>query len=277
VISSGFADSLKEWRGRRRVSQLELALRAGTTQRHVSFLESGRSAPGRAMVVRLTESLDVPLRERNALLLAAGYAPVYQETRLDDPKLAPVRAALERVLEGHLPFPAAVVDRHGDLVLANRAVALLTEGVAADLLEPPVNMARVVLHPRGMAPRIVNLDEWAWHVIDGLHRELGRNPDDRLAALVSELEGLLPDRLRQPGPDHLGFAVPLRLRVPGGELQLLTTLTHFGTSLDVTVAELRMEAFLPADAPTANYLLRRAHAAQRDIPPMEQKPGHLPR
>ncbi|MQA88603.1 MAG: helix-turn-helix domain-containing protein [Streptosporangiales bacterium] len=256
----GFADALREWRQRRRVSQLELALRAGTTQRHVSFVESGRSVPGRAMVVRLAESLEVPLRERNALLLAAGYAPAYQETRFDDPRLGPVRAALERVLEGHHPYPAVIVDRHGDLVSANRAFGVLTDGVAPGLLEPPVNLPRVLLDPDGMAARIVNLDEWAWHVIDALHREAARNPNDRLEALVSELKELVPDRPRQPGPDYLGFAVPLRLRSSDGELRLLTTLAHFGTAVDVTVAELRLEAFLPADEATASALTKLGRA-----------------
>ncbi len=257
--AGGLAAALREWRSRRRVSQLELALRAGTTQRHVSFIESGRSVPGRAMVVRLAESLEVPLRERNALLLAAGYAPAYPETHFGDPRLGPVRAALERILDGHRPYPAVIVDRHGDLVAANDGFGALTVGVAPALLTPPANVPRVLLHPQGMAPRIVNLDEWAWHVLDRLHQELVRNPNDRLDALVSELEALVPDRPRQPGPDYLGFAVPLRLHSGGGELRLLTTLTHFGTAVDVTIAELRLEAFLPADEETAAILTASDH------------------
>jgi transcriptional regulator with XRE-family HTH domain len=249
-----FADDLREWRQRRRVSQIELALRAGTTQRHLSFIESGRSTPGRAMVIRLAESLEVPLRERNTLLLAAGYAPVYQESRWDDRELTPVRTALERVLRGHQPYPAIIVDRHGDLVAANNAFHLLTKDVAPELLAPPVNIARVFLHPSGLAPRIVNFDEWAWHVLDGLRRQAARNPDHQLTTLIDELTQLMPDRPRHPGPDHLGFAVPLRLRTTDGELNLLTTLSHFGTAVDVTVAELRLEAFLPADEKTAAIL-----------------------
>ena len=256
----GLAAALREWRGRRRVSQLELALRAGTTQRHVSFIESGRSVPGRAMVVRLAESLEVPLRERNALLLAAGYAPAYPETHLGDPGLGPVRAALERILAGHQPYPAVVVDRHGDLVAANDGFRALTVGVAPELLTPPVSVPRVLLHPQGLAPRIINLDEWAWHVIDRLRQEVLNIPNGRLDALVNELEALVPDRPRQPGPDYLGFAVPLRLRSGDGELRLLTTLTHFGTAVDVTVAELRLEAFLPADEQTAATLKAMAGA-----------------
>jgi transcriptional regulator with XRE-family HTH domain len=260
---TGFAAALRAWRRRRRVSQLELALRAGTTQRHVSFIEGGRSVPGRAMVVRLAESLEVPLRERNALLLAAGYAPAYAETRFDDPRLDPLRTALARVLDGHLPSPAVIVDRHSDLVAANDAFWALTDGVAAHLREPPVNVARLLLHPHGMAPRIVNLDHWAWHVIDALRQEAMRNPTDRLQALVTELEDLVPERPRHLGPDHLGFAVPLRRAAPRGELQLLTTLTHFGTAVDVTVAELRLEAFLPADQATASILANLGRATSR--------------
>ncbi|MEV5875799.1 helix-turn-helix transcriptional regulator [Streptomyces sp. NPDC052101] len=252
-----FADALREWRTRRRVSQLELALRAGTTQRHVSFIESGRSAPGRSMIIRLAESLEVPIRERNELLLAAGFAPAYPRTPLDDPRLDAVRSALERILDGHLPYPAVVVDRHGDLVSANAAFHALTASAAPRLLVPPVSVPRVLLHPQGLAPRIVNLEEWAWHIIDRVGAESVRNPDHRLRRLAAELAELAPARPRE-SPDHLGFAVPLRLRAPGPdddrELTLITTLTHFGTATDVTVAELRLEAFLPADEATAALL-----------------------
>ncbi|WP_091603182.1 helix-turn-helix transcriptional regulator [Micromonospora mirobrigensis] len=252
--AAGFPGVLREWRARRRLSQLELALAAGTTQRHLSFVESGRSHPGRTMVIRLAESLGMPLRERNALLLAAGYAPAYPQDHLDDPRLAPVRAALTRVLDGHLPFPAVVVDRFGDLLLANEALAALAGPVAPELLAPPVSVPRVLLHPDGLAGRIVNLDEWAWHVLDGLRAEAARDPHERLTALVAELTALVPERPRDPGPGYLGFAVPLRLRHGDGELRLMTTLTHFGTTTDVALAELRMEAFLPADDATATAL-----------------------
>lgn len=247
-----FAEDLKEWRQRRRVSQIELANRAGTTQRHLSFIESGRSTPGRAMVIRLAESLEIPLRERNTLLLTAGYAPAYQETRWND--LTSIRSALERVLQGHEPYPAIIVNRQADLVAANDAFHRLIADVAEPLRTPPVNAARVFLHPSGLAPQIVNFNEWAWHVLDGLHRQATRNPDPQLTALIDELTQLIPDRPRHPGPDHLGFAVPLRLRTQDGELNLLTTLSHFGTAVDVTVAELRLEAFLPADDRTAAAL-----------------------
>jgi transcriptional regulator with XRE-family HTH domain len=253
--AGGFPAALRTWRQRRRVSQLELALRAGTTQRHVSFIESGRSAPGRAMIVRLAESLEVPLRERNAMLLGAGYAPAYPQTSLDDPALGAVRDALERVLAGHMPYPAVIVDRGGDLVSANGAFFAVVDGVAPWLLEPPVSVPRLLLHPQGLAPRIANLREWAWHVVAALQAEAARNPYPALEALVAELETLVGERPREPSPDHVGFAVPLRLRADDGELRLLTTLAHFGTALDVTVAELRLEAFLPADAETAARLV----------------------
>lgn len=244
-----FAEELRGWRRRRGVSQIELALRAGTTQRHLSFIESGRSTPGRPMVVRLAESLEVPLRERNTLLLSAGYAPAYQESEWTGETLTPVRTALESVLRGHQPYPAILVDRRGDLVSANDAFGVLAGAVS---LTPPVNVPRLFLHPDGLAPSIVNLAEWGWHVLDGLRRQAARDPDPVLTATIDELATLVPDR--DPGPDHLGFAVPLRYRTPDGELNLLTTLSHFGTALDVTVAELRLEAFLPADKETAALL-----------------------
>jgi transcriptional regulator with XRE-family HTH domain len=253
----GVAGALRGWRTRRRVSQLELALRAGTTQRHVSFVESGRSAPGRSLIIRLAESLEVPIRERNELLLAAGFAPAYPHSDLDAPALAAVRTALDRILHGHLPYPAVIVDRHGDLVSANAGFHMITRGVDPHLLAPPVSVPRVLLHPRGLAPRIVNLDEWAWHIIDRVQAESLRNPSDRLERLAEELVELAPPRPRQPAPHHLGFAVPLHLRTgepDNRELRLITTLTHFGTATDVTIAELRMEAFLPADETTGTAL-----------------------
>ena len=247
-----FPEALRLRRTRRQLSQLELALRAGTTQRHLSFMEGGRSVPGRAMVVRLAESLQLPLRERNELLLSAGYAPAYPQTSLEDPALAPVRDALGHILAGHLPYPAMVVDRHGDLVAANDAFDVLTEGVAAELLTPPLNVYRLALHPRGLAPRIANFGRWALHIVDRLQQESARNPDDRLAALHAELARHVPDRVA--GPDHLGFAVPIELRSRHGELRLMTTVTTFATAVDVTLAELKLEAFLPADRATAAIL-----------------------
>ncbi|WP_035302881.1 helix-turn-helix domain-containing protein [Actinokineospora inagensis] len=246
------SDDLRTWRLRRKVSQIDLALRAGTTQRHISFIESGRSSPGRAMIIRLAESLDVPLRERNALLLASGYAPAYPETPWDDTLLTPIRAAVEQVLQAHNPYPAIVVDRHGTLVSANTAFHTLTADVSPTLVTPPVNIPRLLLHPTGLAPHITNLDEWAHHVLDALRTQAARTPDPALDALIAELTTYTPTP--HVPPTHLGFATPLCLRTPAGELHLLTTLTHFATPHDVTVAELRLEAFLPADAPTATLL-----------------------
>ncbi|MET9930948.1 MULTISPECIES: helix-turn-helix transcriptional regulator [unclassified Streptomyces] len=242
-----FPRALRERRTGRRLSQLDLALRAGTTQRHLSFIESGRSVPGRNMVVRLAESMELPLRERNELLLAAGYAPVYPESPLDGPELAPVRTAIDHVLRGHLPYPALVVDRNGDLIAANSAFDLITEGAAADLVGPGANVYRLALHPDGLAPRVGNLAEWARHVLARL---------GHLEELRAELAGYVPE----PGPSAgaLGFAVPLRLWTPYGELRLMTTVTTFATAVDVTLAELKLEAFLPADRATADALLAAA-------------------
>lgn len=234
------------------MSQLELAQRAGTTQRHVSFIERGRSSPGRGMVVRLAEALQLPLRERNELLLTAGFAAVYGASSLTDPALAPVRTAIVHVLRGHMPYPAVVVDRFGDMVDGNDAMDVLTAGVAAELLTPPVNIYRLALHPRGIASRIVNFGQWAQHVVERLRQELVRNPSDRLAALQEELAGYVAAPVVTA--DHLGFAVPVELRTAYGQLRLLTTVTTFATAVDVTVAELKLEAFLPADQSTATLL-----------------------
>ncbi|TMR01137.1 helix-turn-helix transcriptional regulator [Actinomadura soli] len=255
-----FGHELRRWRTRRRVSQLDLAIRADTTQRHLSFLERGRSRPGRAMVVRLAEALGLSLRERNELLLAGGYAPVYAETSLDAPELGPVREALGRILDGHLPYPAVVVRPYGELVAANAAFGVLTQGAAPALLEPPVNVLRLALHPDGMARRVVNLVEWGRHITGSLRDRARRSPDPALDAFIAELDGYVPDV--EPSADHLGFAVPLRLRAGEGaaspELRLITTLTSFATAVDVTLAELRLEAFLPADEETARILAQRS-------------------
>ena len=258
---SPFASELRRWRESRRVSQLELALRAGTTQRHLSYLEQGRSVPGRTMVVRLAESLELSLRERNALLDAAGYAPLFPESPIDDDALRPVRDALDGILTGHLPYPAVVVGPTGDLVAANAAFDVLTDGAAPELLAPPVNVLRLVVHPDGMGPRVANLPEWGRHVLENVRAHALRSPDSRLDALVSELEGYVPPMT--PGPDHIGFAVPLRLRCAEGELRLMTTLTSFATAVDVTLAELHLEAFLPADEATARLLRERARRRAR--------------
>lgn len=252
---SRFPTELRRWRTARRLSQLELAIRAGTTQRHVSFIEQGRSRPGRSVVMRLAESLDLTLRERNELLLAAGLAPAYPESPLDDAALRPVRRALGTILDGHLPYPAMVVRPHGVLVTANRAFDLFHEGVDPALLAPPANMFRHALHPGGLAPRVRNLPEWGRHITENLQAQLVRSPDPTLEELVAELEGYLPPL--PPPTDSLGFAVPLELDSADGVLRLITTITSFATAADVTLAELQLEAFLPADDRTADVLRRR--------------------
>jgi transcriptional regulator with XRE-family HTH domain len=252
---SRFPSELRRWRTARRLSQLELAIQAGTTQRHVSFIEQGRSRPGRSMVARLAETLDLTLRERNELLLAAGFAPAFPESPLDDAALRPVRDALDTILDGHLPYPAMVVRPHGILVTANRAFDLFHEDVDPALLAPPANMFRHALHPDGLAPRVRNLPEWGRHITQNLRAQLVRSPDPSLEELLAELEGYLPPL--PPQADSLGFAVPLELDSRDGDLRLITTLTSFATAADVTLAELHLEAFLPADERTAEVLRRR--------------------
>ncbi|WP_089254183.1 helix-turn-helix domain-containing protein [Asanoa hainanensis] len=246
-----FPRALRERRTRSRLSQLELATRAGTTQRHLSFVESGRSVPGRNMVIRLAESLELPLRDRNELLVSAGFAPAYAESPLDGPVLAPVRTAIDHILRGYQPYPALVVDGRGDLIAANEALGLITEGAAAELVGPGRNVYRLALHPAGMAPRIRNLAEWARHIL----ARLGHLPE-----LRDELAGYVPDL--EPSAGQLGFAVPLDLLSARGELHLMTTVTTFATAVDVTLAELKLEAFLPVDPATAAILQAAAEAGQ---------------
>ncbi len=247
---------LRRWRDRRRLSQLELALESGISARHLSFVENGRSAPSRETVLRLAEELDLPLRERNDLLLAAGYAPVYSEAALDSPELASVRVAVGQVLRGHEPYPAVAVDRGWNLVDANSGVALLTEGVAEELLASPSNVLRASLHPDGMAPRILNLGEWRAHLLGRLRRQVALTADPALSRLLAELRaypsGGSEPEIEVPGPGDI--VVPLRLRHGGRELSFFSTVTTFGTPLDVTVSELAIESFFPADPETVSVL-----------------------
>lgn len=250
---------LRSWRRRRRLSQLDLAGEAAVSARHLSFVETGRSKPSRELVLHLAEHLHVPLRERNTLLLAAGYAPTYRQTPLDDADMAPVREALDTILAGHQPFPAIVVDRHWDLVTANAsALALLTQGVAGHLLAPPANALRVSLHPEGMAPRIDNFSAWSTHLVDRLRREAETYGDPRLAELHAELCGY-PGVAGSPEPvDTAGrLFVPLRLRADEGMLSFFSTVATFGTARDITVEELAVESFFPADGATAAILRAR--------------------
>lgn len=251
-------DLLRTFRKRRRLSQLELALGAELSQRHLSFLESGRALPSREMILRLTRFLGVGPRERNQLLTAAGYAPVHRERSLDDPALAPARRAVELVLEAYRPFPALAVDRHWQLLMANAPARLLLAGAAAHLLVPPINVLRLSLAPDGLASRIVNLPAWREHVLSRLRRQVEAAPDAKLRALLVELEGYPHGRADDPQlgeqRDLAGVAVPLQLRSELGVLSFLATTTVFGTPLDLTLSELVIEAFLPADEATVSAL-----------------------
>jgi transcriptional regulator with XRE-family HTH domain len=251
---------LRAWRQRRNLSQLELALNADVSARHVSFLETGRARPSREMVIRLAEELDVPLRERNSLLLAAGYAPVYGQRPLDAPEMESVRQAIDRFLRAHEPYPAVVVDRYHNLLAANDALDLLLEGVAPELLEPPANGMRIALHPHGMAPRTLNLPEWSAHLLQRVRREAQITGDPELAALYDELTDYPGIHIApQHGEVHPSdIVLPLRLRDTDGqgELAFFSTLSTFGTAADITLAELAIEAFYPANAHTAMRLLR---------------------
>ena len=258
-------DHLREWRQRRRMSQLELALEAEISTKHLSFLETGRAQPSREMVLHLAERLEVPLRERNVLLLAAGYAPVFRERPLGDPALASARTAVDLVLQGHEPYPGLAVDRHWTMVAANRAVARLLGGAAAALLKPPVNVLRLSLHPDGLAPRIANLAEWRAHLIERLRRQVEASADATLAELLRELSAYPaprrpPSALAANDRDYAGVVVPLRLVTDGGMLSFFSATTVFGTPIDITLAELALESFFPADAATAEALRRLAGA-----------------
>src|SRR4051794_39815004 len=255
--SAGFGALLRDWRSRRRLSQMELALDADVSARHLSFVETGRSKPSRELVLQLADHLEVPLRERNALLLAAGYAPAYAERALGDEAMAPVREALERLLKSHEPFPAVAVDRQWELVAANApAQALLTDGTAPELLEPPANTLRISLHPDGLAPRILNLAEYSSHLLHLVAREAATTGDPALVALHEELRGYPGVDSNPPPQDPANsLFIPLRLRGPADkELSFFSTIARFGTALDVTVAELSIESFFPADAATAEAL-----------------------
>jgi transcriptional regulator with XRE-family HTH domain len=246
---------LRRWRESRRLSQLQLSLQANISARHLSFVETGRSAPSREMILHLAEELEVPLRERNTLLLAGGFAPTFSETPFDSPRLSAVRAAVRQVLAGHEPYPALVVDRHWNLIEGNAAVTLLTDGVAPELLERPANVLRVGLHPDGLVRRIANLGEWRAHLLHRLRRQVDSTADPYLASLYEELRTYPGDAQEAPRTTDEGeIGVPLRLRHAGGELAFFSVVSVFGTPLDITVAELAIESFFPADRATAAAL-----------------------
>jgi transcriptional regulator with XRE-family HTH domain len=255
-------DLIRDWRQRRRMSQLALALDADVSPRHVSFLETGRAQPSRDMLLNLAERLDIPFRDRNALLIAGGFAPVYPERSLDDPALRMAKEAVQLVLNGHDPFPALAVDRHWSLVAANRMVSPLLSGVSPVLLRPPINVLRLSLHPEGLAPRIENLGQWRAHLLTRLRHQVELTADPTLHALLNELAtypavsgGKERVQRAQPAAD---VYVPFRLNTDCGLLSFFSTTTIFGTPVDVTLSELAIEAFFPADDSTASALRQMA-------------------
>jgi transcriptional regulator with XRE-family HTH domain len=259
----GVGPLLRGWREQRRVSQLELALRADSSARHISFIETGRSRPSEDMVLRLAEHLDVPVRERNALLLAAGYAPHYPETPLDDPSMDAVRQGMERLIQGYEPYPALVVDATYTVLAANRGITMLLEGVGESLLTPPLNAMRLTLHPEGLAPRIRNHREWRDHLLAQMERQIALDRSEPLRALYEEVAAYpvpepetkvissAEDEELEPVPY---FALPLQIEHGGRVLSFISSISTFNTPMDVTVAELAIETFLPADPATVKYL-----------------------
>jgi transcriptional regulator with XRE-family HTH domain len=249
---------LRRWRQNRRLSQLDLSLSAEVSARHLSFIETGRSRPSRELLIHLARHLEVPKRECNALLLAAGYAPAYRETPLDDLEMEPIRDAVDKIVHSHEPFPALVVDRHWDIVASNdTAKSIMGEGVSPTLLEHPVNALRVSLHPDGLAPRIANLPEWSTHLLHRLDREIAVAGDGELKDLAAELRSYPGIQVIDNVSDVARrLFVPLELRTGRGLLRFFSTIATFGTALDITVAELAIEAFFPADAATAAVLTR---------------------
>ncbi len=260
---ASFGQQLRTWRQRRHLSQLDLAQEAAVSTRHLSFVETGRAEPSREMVLRLAERLGVPLRERNALLVAAGYAPMYRERPLDDPALASARAAVQLLLTGHEPYPALALDRYYNVVAANRAVSLFLQGLPDELLQPPMNVLRVCLHPQGLAPRIENFRQWRTHLLERLRQQIAATADPQLQVLFDECNAY-PMTSRPDAPDlageHLGVLMPFQLRTPAGVLSFISTLTIFGSAHDVTLQELMIESSFPADAFTADALRQAASA-----------------
>lgn len=258
-----FGEHLRHWRQHRRLSQFDLAMDAAISTRHLSFVETGRSVPSREMVLRLSERLDIPLRERNTLLVAAGYAPMYRERPLDDPALSPARQAVELILKSHEPYPAIAIDRHWNLIAANRVVPHLLAGVTnAALLQPPMNVLRLSLHPLGLAPQIANLAQWRAHLFERVRHQIAASADPVLAALLEELNAypVPKDANLHLDGEHPGVVMPFQFRTPQGVLSFISTVTIFGTPVDVTLQELAMETFFPADDFTKQAL--QALAAQ---------------
>lgn len=260
ALDTGVGPLLRSWRERRRISQLELALRADSSARHISFIETGRSRPSEEMVLRLAAHLDVPVRERNALLVVAGYAPRFTETALDDPAMGALREGMERLLQGYDPYPAFVVDGLYTVVAANQGMTRMLDGVAEHLLAPPLNAMRLTLHPEGLAPRIRNLREWRADLLAQMERQIALVRSAELRALYEEVAGYpVPDGAageadRSAPSSSVPFALPLVIEHGGQLLSFVASIATFNTPMDVTVAELAIETLLPADADTAGYL-----------------------
>ncbi|MGE8319034.1 MAG: helix-turn-helix domain-containing protein [Comamonas sp.] len=255
-----FGEHLRHWRQHRRLSQQNLAFEAEVSTRHLSYVETGRAQPSREMVLRLAERLSVPLRERNALLVAAGFAPMYQARPLDHPELAAARQAVDLVLQGHEPNPALAVDRHWNLVAANAIVPLLLDGVALHLLAPPVNVLRLSLHPEGLGPRLANAAQWRAHLLHRLQQQIAATADGQLQALHDEIAAYPFAEDKNASPPS-PIAVPFELHSPLGKLSFISTITIFGTPVDVTLQELAVESFFPANAETQAALRRLRQAA----------------
>ncbi|WP_431772823.1 helix-turn-helix domain-containing protein [Streptomyces cucumeris] len=258
ATSAGVGELLREWRNRRRISQLELALRADSSSRHISFIETGRSRPSQEMVLRLADHLEVPVRERNALLLAAGYAPQFPERAVDDPSMETLREGMQRLLTGYEPYPALVVNGVYEVQAANRGIAMLLDGVAEHLLTPPLNAMRITLHPEGLAPRIRNFREWRGHLLDQMDRQLWMVHSPALRAVYEEVAAYpVPEsggRESAAARGHAPFALPMMIEHGGRVLSFISTIATFNTPMDVTVSELAIETFLPADRETAAAL-----------------------
>ena len=255
---TSFGQHLRHWRQHRRLSQLDLSHQADISTRHVSFLETDRSVPSRDMVLRLAERLDVPLRERNTLLTSAGYAAMYRERPLDHPDMTEARAAVDLILRCHEPNPALAMDRYWNLVAANRMVPLFLAGLDADVVKPPVNVLRLSLHPQGLAPRILNLAQWKHHLFARLQQQIQATDDGGLKTLATELHSYSPYHAPDTGL-HLqgetrGVVMPFQLQSSQGVLSFISTVTIFGSPMDITLQELALETFLPADAFTAQHL-----------------------
>jgi transcriptional regulator with XRE-family HTH domain len=254
---------LRSWRRRRGFSQLQLSLVAAVSTRHLSFIETGRAHPSREMTLHLAERLRIPLGERNNLLLAAGFAPAYRARALNDEEMAPARAAIERFLRAHEPYPALILDNHWNLITSNDAASHLTDGVTPELLTPPANVLRVALHPNGMAAFTVNFADWSSQILHRLREQALLSGDPDLKALYDELRAYpnVKDVLPAANVVSSQILLPLRLRRGENVLSFLSTKTVFETPIDITLAGLAIEAFYPADDQTAALLRRDAESA----------------